>query len=55
MGVGRRATGLCVRPAALGALGERAFQGGGTENETVGGRVVAGVTGILTGFNTIGL
>ena len=35
--VGVRITGLCVRPATLGAPGGRASKDGGAEDETIGG------------------
>ena len=41
--------------AALGALGGRAFQGGGAEAEIVGGRVVMGPMSIVMEFDTQGL
>ena len=49
--MGERATGLCVKTAALGALGERATQGGRAEAETIGGRVVVGPTCRVMGFD----
>ena len=49
-GVDGRATGLRVMTTALGALSGRASQSGGAENDTMGGRVVTGPTGVVKGF-----
>ena len=51
VGVDGRASGLCVRTAALCIVGGRASRGGGAEAETIGGRVITGLTGGVTGFD----
>ena len=50
--MGGKAASLHVRTAALDG---RASEGGGAEDETMGGRVIMGLTDIVTGFNTWGL
>ena len=50
--MGGRGAGLHMRTPILGAPGGRASEGGGAEDETIGGRVVTGLTCIVMGFST---
>ena len=48
--MGVRVTGLRMRTATLSALGGRASNGGGAEDETMGGRVIMGLMRIVMGW-----